>query len=161
MRLETEEDIKLMIVGSLGWRCDKTVALIKSFVSSGDLLHLEKVDQVELPYLYSSANCFVYAAFMEGFGLPATEAMQCGCPVAVSDIAAHRYSANDAALYFDPYDSEDIANKLKLLISDDGEKMRNDLIQKGYKNVKRFSMEQVVPQWESVFEKLSHKSLKD
>ncbi|MFG5040362.1 glycosyltransferase family 4 protein [Vibrio cholerae] len=154
-RLETGDDIKLVIVGSPGWEFGGILSKMKPYVESGELIHLEKVAQHELPYLYSSAHCFIFPSFGEGFGLPPSEAMQCGCPVAMSDIPAHRYSAGKGAIYFEPYDTDDIVAKLKALCSDSSEsqRLRHEMIQLGYDNAKRYTVDAVLPQWEELFEK--------
>ena len=69
-----------------------------------------------LPALYSGAAGFVYPSIYEGFGLPPLEAMACGCPVALSDIPAHREVCDGAAIYFDPFIPEDISRKLDYLL---------------------------------------------
>jgi hypothetical protein len=42
--------------------------------------------------------------------------MGCGCPVAVSDIPAHREICGETAMYFDPFSPEDILSKLDALL---------------------------------------------
>lgn len=42
------------------------------------------VDDEDLPHFYNQAMCFVFTSQYEGFGLPALEAMSCGCPVITS-----------------------------------------------------------------------------
>ena len=69
-----------------------------------------------LPALYSGAAGFVYPSLYEGFSLPPLEAMACGCPVAVSDIPAHREICRGTAMYFDPFSPEDISSKLDALL---------------------------------------------
>jgi glycosyltransferase involved in cell wall biosynthesis len=73
-----------------------------------------------LPALYSGAAGFVYPSIYEGFGLPPIEAMACGCPVAVSDIPAHREVCGGNVMYFDPFLPEDISAKLQALLRLDG-----------------------------------------
>ena len=81
--------------------------------------------------------------------------MQCGCPVAVSDIKAHRYSCGEGALYFSPYDTDEMALVLhKLTVSEEKESLKKALIEKGLENVKRFKRETVLPQWEALFQEL-------
>jgi glycosyltransferase involved in cell wall biosynthesis len=75
--------------------------------------------------------------------------MQCGCPVVVSDIPAHRYMGGDAALYCDPYDRADIAKKIDQVLSGD---VPNDLRERGYKNAQRFTEQALLPLWEELFE---------
>jgi glycosyltransferase involved in cell wall biosynthesis len=77
---------------------------------------LGRVEDELLPALYSGAAGFVYPSVYEGFGLPPLEAMACGCPIAVSDIPAHREVCGSTALYFDPFSPEDLSSKLELLL---------------------------------------------
>jgi glycosyltransferase involved in cell wall biosynthesis len=83
-----------------------------------------------LPALYSGAAGFVYPSLYEGFGLPPLEAMACGCPVAVSDIPAHREICGEAAMYFDPVRPEDISSKLDVLLRPDSA-ARTSLTERG------------------------------
>jgi glycosyltransferase involved in cell wall biosynthesis len=77
---------------------------------------LGRVEDEALPALYSGAAGFVYPSIYEGFGLPPLEAMACGCPVAVSDIAAHREVFGSTAAYFDPFSPEDLSSSLEQLL---------------------------------------------
>jgi glycosyltransferase involved in cell wall biosynthesis len=77
---------------------------------------LGRVEDGLLPVLYSGATGLVYPSIYEGFGLPPLEAMACGCPVAVSDIPAHREVCGSQAIYFDPFSPEDLSSKLESLL---------------------------------------------
>ena len=77
---------------------------------------LGRVEDEALPALYSGAAGFVYPSIYEGFGLPPLEAMACGCPVAVSDIPAHREVCGETAIYFDRFNPKDISSKLDWLL---------------------------------------------
>lgn len=88
-------------------------------LSSGPLInHLGYVTDAELRALYENAACFVYPSLYEGFGLPPGEAMACGCPTVVSGIPALKEICGDAALYCDPSDPKDIAQKISQAIRD-------------------------------------------
>ena len=155
LRYRSGEDIKLLVVGKPGWSFEQTLNAMRPHVKKGDLMHIEGVAQYELPYLYAAASCFVFPSVAEGFGLPPNEAMQCDCPVAVSDIAGHRYSCGDAALYFNPYDLDGMAVTMETLVNaDKNSGLIQDLIAKGHKNVDRYSHATVLPQWEDLFDKL-------
>jgi glycosyltransferase involved in cell wall biosynthesis len=80
--------------------------------------HVGYVNDGELRALYEGAACFVYPSLYEGFGLPALEAMACGCPVIVSAAASLPEVCGDAALYCDPLDPESIARQIRRLMSD-------------------------------------------
>ena len=49
----------------------------------------------------------------EGFGLPVLEAMKFGCPAVISDVSSLPEVGGDAALYFDPANAGDIAQKIE------------------------------------------------
>ncbi|MBV8097127.1 MAG: glycosyltransferase family 4 protein [Acetobacteraceae bacterium] len=78
--------------------------------------YLGRVTDEELRALYESAGCCVFPSFYEGFGLPAIEAMICGCPLLAADIPALRELCADAAHYCNPASPEDIAEKLIALL---------------------------------------------
>jgi len=72
-----------------------------------------------LANLYATARGLVFPSLCEGFGMPVVEAMQAGCPVACARATALPEVAGDAALYFDPASSEDMAGALERLAFDD------------------------------------------
>ena len=155
LRYKSGEDIKLLVAGKPGWKYEQTLNAMRPHVKRGNLMHIEGVAQHELPYLYAAASCFVFPSTGEGFGLPPNEAMQCDCPVAVSDIEAHRYSCGDAVLYFNPYDIDGMAVTMETLVSaDKNSDFIQDLIAKGHKNVDRYSHATVLSQWEDLFDRL-------
>jgi len=83
-----------------------------------DALYLGRVADGALKALYENAACFVFPSRYEGFGLPAVEAMACGCPVAAGDIAALRETCGDAALYVDWRSPSAIADAVMALLDD-------------------------------------------
>ncbi|HEX3726767.1 MAG TPA: glycosyltransferase family 1 protein, partial [Pirellulales bacterium] len=90
-------DLKLLIVGSPGWKFEPILSAMREPIQRGDLVHLEKVPTDELRVLYSHAQAFAFVSNYEGFGFPPLEAMQCGTPAIVSDISTHRWVVGDAA----------------------------------------------------------------
>jgi glycosyltransferase involved in cell wall biosynthesis len=80
--------------------------------------YIGRVSDGELKALYESAACLVFPSRYEGFGLPAVEAMACGCPVAAARIPALLETCRDAAQYFDPASPADIADQVCRLIDD-------------------------------------------
>lgn len=94
------------------------------------------VTDEELKALYEHAACFVFPSFYEGFGLPPVEAMACGCPVVASGSASIPEVCGTSALYCNPYEAEDIADKLKLLLNN--EALRQQLRQTGLEHAARY-----------------------
>ncbi len=70
----------------------------------------------DLVGLYRSAAALVYPSLYEGFGIPCVEAMACGCPVACSNVASLPEVCGDAAVYFDPYEPESIAEGIRTVL---------------------------------------------
>jgi glycosyltransferase involved in cell wall biosynthesis len=87
--------------------------------------------------LYKGARAVVYPSTQETFGMVAIEAMACGCPVAASYMPSIPEIAKDAALYFDPYDIENMAEQIGRVLTD--EPLRQKLIAKGRERVKFYS----------------------
>ncbi len=83
----------------------------------------------ELGIFYNSADLLVFPSVHEGFGLPLLEAMKCEVPIACSDIDVFHEIGGDAAVYFDPDDAADIAQKISSLLSD--EIIKSRLIKNG------------------------------
>jgi glycosyltransferase involved in cell wall biosynthesis len=130
---------------------------IVSFIDNDPLLqeHVVFTDWIadeELLNLYANALAFVFPSYYEGFGLPPLEAMSLGTPVIASNAASIPEVCNDAALYFDPFDINDIYDKMKCVFN--SESIRNELIQKGKENVKRFSRDLAIEEHFKLFDKL-------
>jgi glycosyltransferase involved in cell wall biosynthesis len=86
---------------------------------------------------------------MEGFGLPGLEAMGYGAPVITSDATCLPEVYGDAAYYFNPLESSDIARAINDVLTDD--KLRKHLIEKGYKKVKEYSWKRAAQQTYEVY----------
>ena len=150
-----EEKIELVIVGKKGWQFDEILDAPKKYGVEGRVKFLDSVTDEELPNFYKNAVCFCLPSLYEGFGLPILEAMQYGCPVATSNISSLPEVGGDAAVYFDPEDSEDIAKSLKSLIQDP--KLRDKLIKRGHEQVKKFSWEKAAKETLKVLEEVGGK----
>lgn len=82
------------------------------------LHHVSGNDKL-LAYAYKRAVAFVFPSRYEGFGMPLTEAMVQGCPIACSDASCFPEICGDAAIYFDADDVESIRNCLERLLCDE------------------------------------------
>lgn len=95
------------------------------------------VDENTLLCLYNLAQVYVFPSLYEGFGLPPLEAFACGTPVCASNAACIPEICADAAVFFDPYDIPDMAEKMLLAWQD--QDLRRGLITRGLERVKDFS----------------------
>ncbi|MFL9865279.1 glycosyltransferase family 1 protein [Paraburkholderia fungorum] len=94
------------------------------------------ISDEKLKALYQHAQCFVYPSIYEGFGIPPLEAMRSGCPVIVGRSTALPETCGDAALYCDPYSSEDIADQLRTLLR--SPELRATLIERGHAHAAKY-----------------------
>jgi glycosyltransferase involved in cell wall biosynthesis len=78
---------------------------------------LGEVPESDLPGLYSGALACVYPSLYEGFGLPALEAMQCGCLVVTSRDPAIQEVSGGAAVHVDAEDPKALAEALSSVAS--------------------------------------------
>ncbi len=106
----------------------------------------------ELPALYNGADLFVFPSLYEGFGLPVLESMACGTPVVTSNTSSLPEVAGDAALLVDPYNVEEIAGAMQLILSD--VEFAIDLRSRGLERAKKFTWEKTASQTIAVYEQL-------
>lgn len=99
--------------------------------------YLGYVSTADLSALYSAATALVLPSYAEGFGLPALEAMRCGCPVIASAIPSLREVCADASLYAEPDDATAIAASLRRIARD--RSFRESLIAAGTARARRFT----------------------
>jgi len=111
------------------------------------------IDDRMLKDCYRQATALVQPSLYEGFGLPPLEAMACGCPCVVSNAASLPEVCGDAALYCNPYDVNDIADKIYKVINDAN--LRLQLIERGYERAKLFSWEKTARALLNVIDEVS------
>lgn len=138
-KVKHDKPLDLVIIGHRGWQYEEILAAPEKFGVSDRVKFLEGINDEELNVFYKHAICYVLPSLYEGFGLPVVEAMQRGCPVITSNISSMPEAGGDAALYVDPESADDIAEKMSLLVHD--KKMREELVEKGKKQIKKFSWE--------------------
>jgi glycosyltransferase involved in cell wall biosynthesis len=81
-------------------------------------------DGALLQALYTKALCMLYPSFYEGFGLPVVEASLQHCAVITSNVSSLPEAAGPEALQVNPSSAEEIAEALRLLLSDGAERQR-------------------------------------
>jgi len=94
-------------------------------------------DDLTLTQLYQHASAFVYPSLYEGFGLPPLEAMLHHCPVVSSQASAMPEVLGDAAEFFDPSQTDSIAQALERVAFSN--ERRQELITKGVRRLKAFT----------------------
>ncbi|MBD3425613.1 MAG: glycosyltransferase [Candidatus Omnitrophica bacterium] len=102
---------------------------------------LPNVDTNTVRSIMQNADIFVFPSLEEGFGIPPVEAMASGVPVASSDLAPMTETLQEAAVYFDPLDPDDISKAMAGLARD--ESLRSRCIEKGLKRAGEFDPERM------------------
>lgn len=106
----------------------------------------------EMPLLYNNCTLFLYPSLRESFGLPILEAMACGVPVITSRTSSMPEVADDAALFVDPFNPEDITDKMVNLLSDPN--LMLQMRERGLKRAAQFTWRSVAEQILSVYNTL-------
>ncbi len=145
-----ETDVSLVIVGRRGWQFEEILNAPEKYNVKDKVLFLENVSDEDLPAIYRNAEFFILPSLYEGFGIPVLEAMSYETPVITSNVSSLPEVGGDAALYVDPNDADDIANKMKKLLGDNN--LKKQLIEKGKKQVEKFSWEKSARQTLEVLE---------
>jgi glycosyltransferase involved in cell wall biosynthesis len=104
---------------------------------------LGRIGDDDLARALRGAVCFLFPSRIEGFGLPAIEAMTCGCPVVSSDAPCMPEVLGEAALYAGPDDDEGWIAAVSRLQAD--KRLRQTMIDTGHAQAARYS-------WRSIAE---------
>ncbi len=143
--------IRLLIVGSNMWKDEKlsiSNGLQNRVIFTG---HLETS---ELTKIMASALALTYVPYFEGFGIPLVEAMRCGTPILAANTTCLPEVADEAAIYCDPFDIEDIAQGMLNLL--ENQYLVQELSKKGLERSIYFSWDKAAKEvWTELEEVLS------
>ncbi len=143
---ENVEDINLILGGEDKSKYSPLFTDIKREIKELELENRVKItgfiDQKDLPAIYRHAELFVLPSLYEGFGLMVLEAMAGGTPVVISKSSSLPEVGGDAALYFNPYDAEEMARVMNKVLRND--KLKKRLSEKGKERAKKFGWDKFV-----------------
>lgn len=131
------EDFKLVIAGNWDPRYPQARQLTSRLDLCGSISFLGPIPDEDLPGVYGGARLFIFPSLFEGFGLPVLEAMACGTAVACSRTSSLPEVAENAAVYFDPLDLDEIAGVLPATWNDSA--LLRDLRERGLARAGNFS----------------------
>jgi glycosyltransferase involved in cell wall biosynthesis len=144
-----QSDWKLVLAGRVAWKNEAFINLLRSYKYRDDVILTGYVPETELVNLVGAAYAMVYPSYFEGFGVPVLEAIRSGIPPLTSAGSSMEEIAGDAALYFDPNDHADIAEKMMRIYKD--EPLRNQLIENGKKIVDKYTWDKTAELlWKSI-----------
>ena len=116
---DRDKELRLVIVGDLGKLSSHLVqALETERVPRERVIVTGFVDEATLAALYAGAECLLHAAFLEGFGLTALEALAAGTPVVGYAGGAVAEVVGDAGLLVPSGDEDALASALDRFLGD-------------------------------------------
>ncbi len=145
----------LVLVGRWGWLSEEYETFVAAKGLAGRVHFPGYLPDGAVAVLMQDALFFAFPSLFEGFGLPVLEAQTTGVPVMCANNSALPEIAGDAALLVDPLDVDAIAAAMLRLSRD--EALRQELIAKGYENVKRFSWDKAARETLAVLEEAADK----
>lgn len=108
------------------------------------------LSDVQIYDAYIRCDIVSFISLFEGFGMIIVEANKVGRPVICSNIAVLKEVANDAAMFVDPYNVEEMHKGFERLLLD--QKLQRTLVERGVENVKRFEKDIIQDQWLNLYE---------
>ncbi|MDP1743181.1 MAG: glycosyltransferase family 1 protein [Candidatus Amesbacteria bacterium] len=131
-------------------RLKKACDLIgQKLIIVGEGSEMGYVTDQDLVNLLAGASAFVYPSIYEGFGLPILEAFYHKIPVACSNTSSLPEVAGDAAIYFDPYNIDQIAKAITEAINN-----KDKLVALGAKQLAKFSWDKCAKETLEVYKSL-------
>ena len=111
----------LLIIGRReGFITGDAMAIAKASMMSDRVVCVGEVDHDHalLRQFYCHADALILPSLYESFGLPALEAIASHCPIIVSHVGGMPEVYGDGAMYCDPYDIADIADRIYYMVTD-------------------------------------------
>lgn len=144
--------MKLVLVGKSDYFYDRLKDYVKALRAKG-IIFPGYVPDRDLDILFKRALAYVFPSKYEGFGLPPLEAMARGCPVVSSQATCLPEILGQAALYFDPANEADMYASLLTIIKND--KLRQELVSRGYEQVKKYNWQICAQQTKKIYEQVA------
>jgi glycosyltransferase involved in cell wall biosynthesis len=138
---------RLEVIGEL---TDSQRSLLKA--NGTCFKELGRISHKEVCEAYNRCDFVIFASLYEGFGLPILEAQSVGRPVITSNCSSMPEVAGGAALLVDPHSTASIRDAVVQIIQ--SANIRESLIDKGFKNVRNFSVEGVASSYSRIYEQV-------
>ncbi len=130
---------QLILAGKPGFGFDEIKIRIQELKFSRDIILKGYINNKERLTLMKHADLFMFPSFCEGFGLPILEAQSSGIPVITSEQGPMDEIAGDDKILVNPHNIQSMVDVADKILKN--QELRKEIIQKGKKNVQRFSWE--------------------
>jgi glycosyltransferase involved in cell wall biosynthesis len=114
----THPDVQLVVAGGDGWGIEEARAAIASSGVATRVLRPGYVDDATLAALFRRAEVIAYPSLVEGFGMPALEALASGTPLVTTSGSALEEIVGDTAVLVPPADVDALARALASVLDD-------------------------------------------
>ena len=138
-RLKHRSEYQLAIAGELITQHRTLWKLIQELGLAGSIVEIGQVSRNDLALAYHAASVVVLPSLYEGFGFSVLEAMASGTPAIGARAGSIPEVMGDGGLLFEPQSMESLTVALENVL--ENTELRKQLIQRGMKNVARFSWE--------------------
>jgi len=146
-------DYNLVIIGGGDGDYAHEVKRIAHESKAAQSIHfLGFISDNELSYVYKRATVFLFPSWIEGFGFPVLEAMDCGIPVITSNTFSLPEVGGKAALIVNPHDIDEISCAMEKLVGNS--KLREKCIFLGKEHAANFSWEKSAREISNIIESL-------
>lgn len=150
--LKDVPDIHFVAIGKQRKYAEK----VKQYVANNgleDRVHIHSgIPLDDLPVILQSSKIFLYPSLYEGFGIPILEALSSGVPVIGATGSCLEEAGGPDSIYVNPFDVEQLAASIKLILNDD--QLRERMITKGLVYSSGFSAEKCTSQLMNIYQSL-------
>jgi len=143
----------LAIVCGRGVFQQRIQQLTDKYQLQAQIIFYQTISNQQLRLLYQNAIGFITPSLLEGFGLPALEAMAAQTLVLSSDASCLPEIYQQHAIYFDPYSIDSIATTMQraLIIP---QETRQELITDAYRHAQTFSWQKMAEQTHQIYQQI-------
>lgn len=148
-------DLKMVFVGAPNNCYSEIVKLINRYSLQNVFIFLDHIPDENMRQLYLNARAMIMPTFFGPTNIPPLEAFATGCPVATSKVYAMPEQVGDAGLLFDPNSTEEIADIIFKLWTDDN--LVKELHERGLAKSKSWQQKQFSSKFMEIIDKVIHK----
>lgn len=113
------------------------------------------LNEEDLIHAYKNALLYIFPSFNEGFGIPVLEAFKFGIPVLAANNSCLPEIAGEAAVYFDPFDENKMAESIQLAYQN--KELREEMTSKGTIRLEAFSWKKTAIEINELFHQITEK----
>lgn len=145
-------DLQLVIVGKLDKFKEDLLSAITTEKLNQRVIFTDHIGDQVLKTLYDQATIYCLPSLSEGFGLQTLESFAHNLPLVCSRASCLPEIAGEAAIYFDPKNINDMAEKMSKVITNDG--LQKELIIKGRQQLAKFDFSKTAETTYQVYQDL-------